>query len=304
MYSKILGTLLLASALSAPAFAEEPAHGAPADAHAPADDAHAAPADDAHAPADAHADDAHAPADDAHAPADDAHAPADDAHAADPHAPADAHGADAGHGADADHGDAHGDEGGHGGGHHSVDYTGDHDHDGTANWLDSDNEEAYSFKRLAFHAFNLALLIGLIVWGAGGAVKNGLAQRSASIRKELTDTARERDEARQKFEELGTRLQAFEAEVADMRTNAEAQAKAEEEALVKRAHEEATRIGETAQRNIRDETVRAKVALRKEAVALAVKLAEQTLKGAIKDDDQTRLAAQFLQSIDGEVANG
>jgi F0F1-type ATP synthase membrane subunit b/b' len=257
---KILGTLLIASALSAPAFAEDPAHAAPADAHA--------------APADAHA------------------------------APADAHGAVAGHG-DAHGADAaHGEEGGHGGGHHTVDYTGDHDGDGTANWLDSDNEEAYSFKRLAYHAFNLLLLIGLIVWGAGAAVKNGLAQRSASIRKELTDTARERDEARQKFEELGTRLQAFEAEVADMRTTAEAQAKAEEEALIERAHVEATRIAETAQRNIRDETVRAKVALRKEAVVLAVKLAEQTLKGAIKDDDQTRLAAQFLQSIDGEVANG
>lgn len=185
-----------------------------------------------------------------------------------------------------------------------VDYTGDHDGDGTPNWRDSDHEEAYVILKLGAHLFNVSLLFGLIWWGAGAALKNGIAQRAGTTRKELTDTARDRDEARQRFEELGQRLQAFESEMAEMKATAESQAKAEEEALVARAHQEAARIAATAERNIRDETVRAQVALRKEAVALAIQLAEQTLKGAVQESDQTRLAAQFLQSLDGEASNG
>ena len=74
-----------------------------------------------------------------------------------------------------------------------------------------------------------------------------------------------------------------------MKDAAEKDAAIEQDKLLQRASEAATRITETAQRNIRDEVVRAQVALRNDAVQLAVQLAEDALKGNIKADDH-RLA--------------
>lgn len=188
--------------------------------------------------------------------------------------------------------------GGHGA--HHADYRGDGDHDGQANWLDSDSPD-YMVGKLAQHAFNLAVLLAVLFFAARRPVGDALGNRAISVRQQLTDAARERDEARHKHDEIVARLAVFEAEVVKMRADAEVDAKAEEAKLVARAEDEAKRIGETAERNIRDEVNRARVALRSEAVELAVKLAEQTLKQQVEGDDQRRLARQFLDSMNTQV---
>ena len=48
---------------------------------------------------------------------------------------------------------------------------------------------------------------------------------------------------------------------------------------------------------MREEVVRARVALRKEAVDLAVKLAESALAEQVSADDQRRLARQLLDTL-------
>ena len=65
------------------------------------------------------------------------------------------------------------------------------------------------------------------------------------------------------------------------------------------------RIGEAAERNIRDEVARARDQLRRDAVALAVELAEENLKEQVNSDDQQRLARAFLDTLnqDGGSAN-
>ena len=218
------------------------------------------------------------------------------------------HGAAVGeHGAAAgEHGAAAGEhaaaEGEHGGAHH-LDYTGDADHDGTPNWIDGDSGDSYVATKLAFHAINLLLLVGLLVWFVRAPLKDALNGRAYTIRKSLTDTARERDEAAHKFADLEARLGSFEQELERMRAAALTEARAEEERLVARAHEEAKRIGENAERNIRDEVTRARVALQHDAVDLAVQLAETTLRTSVNSDDQKRLARDFLASL-SEVGRG
>lgn len=205
-------------------------------------------------------------------------------------------------------GEAH-ESGSHGGAHH-VDYLADDDGDGRANWRDSTDDRTgepnpdYQISKLGWHLFNLALLVGVLVWAVRRPVVDGIKNRALAIRKELTDAARMRDEARQRHEELGLRLSRFEEEVKQLRAEAEADAKAEEAKLIERAHAEAERIKQTAERNIRDELSRAQFALRKEAVDLAVKLAEQTLRREVRAEDQRRLARQFLDSLNEEGGNG
>ncbi|MEN0067345.1 MAG: hypothetical protein AAGA48_34765 [Myxococcota bacterium] len=190
--------------------------------------------------------------------------------------------------------------GGHGddhGGHHAS-YTGDEDRDGIPNWRDPGNE-AYVCGEVGFHTFNLMLFIGIIVYLARRPMMDTFRDRALDIRKGLTDSARQRDEAHQRHQEFVARLDAIEQEVAGMEAKAKTDAEAEEASLAARAEEAATRIAEQAERSIQDEARRARLALRKDAVELAVQLAETTLQSKVSTDDQQKLATEFLATLKG-----
>ncbi|MCB9685389.1 MAG: ATP synthase F0 subunit B [Alphaproteobacteria bacterium] len=211
------------------------------------------------------------------------------------------HGAPASHGAPAatEHGEGGEHGGGHGGHHY---YTDDDDHDGIANWMDpmngsEPNTSTYVLKPLGFHIINFLLLIGVAVYFLRRPMADLFRDRALTIRTEITDSARQRDEAHQKHQELVARLAKIEGEITTMRTEADADAKREEEQLIERARREAQRIGEQAERNVRDEVARARTELRREAVELAVQLAESTLRGSVGSADQQSLARAFLASV-------
>lgn len=216
------------------------------------------------------------------------------AHASSPHdTPVEA---PAGHGGES--GGAHA-KGGHG--HHY--YTDDDDHDGIANWMDATNgsepnTETYILKSVGLHTFNLVVLLAVLVYFVRRPFADFWRERAHDIRKELADSARKRDEAQQRQADIQARLDRIEGEIAAMHATAEKEARQEEEQLVERARKEAQRIGEQAERSVRDEVVRARAALRADAVELAVKLAETTLRSRTSDADQAALARAFLQSID------
>jgi len=233
--------------------------------------------------------------------------------------------AEAAHGSDhsGEHGDAHGadHDGGHGEHHDPSEYyLGDMDGDGSPNWRDasydgeshglyelmSNGDDPYVAIDIAFHALHIFLLLTLLYFAARRPIGDALKNRALGIRKEIVDAARERDEARQRNEELVARLGAFERELMDMRTEAAADAKRDAEHLAQRAESESQRIKESAQRSIADEVRRAKASLRKEAVDLAVQLAETTLSKQVQADDQRRLARQFLDTLktDGDSTHG
>jgi F-type H+-transporting ATPase subunit b len=202
---------------------------------------------------------------------------------------------------DAAHGDdAHG-EGDHAGEHHY--YTHDDDGDGTPNWRDSDSGETYVLMDLIFHLINLLILMGIFAYAARPAVSAFFRNRALAIRTELTDTKEARDAAAAGHAEIVARLAKVEQEVADIDSKAAELAAHEHKQLVARAHAEASRIGDTAKRNIRDEVARARNDLRKEAVELAVALAENTLRANVNRSDQQELARQFLDSLAASQVN-
>lgn len=225
-------------------------------------------------------------------------------HGSDPHA-AETHGS-GDHGAGSHAADA-GHEGEHGGDHgaHYL-YTADADGDGTPNWLDStDGSEPNShfpLMGIGAHFINLLLFLGVAFYMGRRPIKDALGDRALAVKKDITESARSRDEARQRTQELGQRLDNIEAELLVLREKTEAEAAKEEAALIARANAEAERIQEAAQRSIRDEVTRARYALKRDAVDLAVQLAEETLKGRMTADNQQRLARDFLDTIksDGE----
>lgn len=205
---------------------------------------------------------------------------------------------------------AHGDEPshapaaeGHGeaGGHHAY-YTDDDDHDGVPNWRDpmqgaAENTETYVVPTVGWHLVNFLLLAGVGVYFLRKPIADTFRERALGIKHELTDSARKRDEAHQRHQELLARLERIQGEITKLEQEGEADAKRDEEKLVERARRESQRIAEQAERNIRDETTRARNELRREAVELAVKLAEGTLRSGVAHADHQALARDFLSSL-------
>jgi F-type H+-transporting ATPase subunit b len=91
-----------------------------------------------------------------------------------------------------------------------------------------------------------------------------------------------------------------------MKADAETDAVKEQEAILARGEEDAARIAESAQRSIRDETDRARQALRREVAELSVGLAREKLTNAVSAEDQNRLTGDFIDTVKAEngAANG
>lgn len=213
------------------------------------------------------------------------------------------HGAAGGHGTSGEHGDgaAAGSHGSANAEHHPT-FGDDDDHDGTANWLDSDSH-SYVLVKLGSQAVAFFIVMGILLAFARKPIADFMAERSRGIRRTLVDSAAAKAEAERHAADIQARLTALETELGQLRTDAEAEARAEEAKLVERAHEESRRVSQVAERKIRDEVLRAQIALRQEAVDLAVKLAENTLRTSVNTADQQRLARDFLESLKRDGAN-
>jgi len=201
-----------------------------------------------------------------------------------------------GHGDDhgGEHASDHGDD--HGGGHGAV-FTGDDDHDGTANWMDADAGEHFVLDDIGFHAFNFALFAGLLWWFAVPPLRDHAHTRSVAIREDIEEAQSLRDEAARRHTEITDRLAALESELMAIEGRAEADAAHEATQIEARAEAAAASLKETVGRQIRDEAARARQALRAEAVEIAVELAEGILKERVGADDHKALASAFLDTV-------
>ena len=157
--------------------------------------------------------------------------------------------------------------------------------------------EAIPWGKMVFHALNLAILLGIIAWAARKPIKDAIASRSLAIKKDMDEINALRKQAQDRYAEIETRLQGYDKKLAEMKSDAEREAAAEAREIAARAERDAAQIQQAAERTIRDETLRARHALRKDAVELAVKLAEEQLRHQITEDDQRRLAADFLGTV-------
>lgn len=159
---------------------------------------------------------------------------------------------------------------------------------------------------IAFHAINAFLLIALLTYLLREKIRDALANRAAGVKREIDESNQARKDAAQQLEELESRLDGFETELEKMKTDAVENAAKEHEAILARAEEDAARIAESAERSIRDETERARQALRREVAELSVDLARERLSAEVNTDDQNRLAGDFIDTVQNKngASNG
>lgn len=162
-----------------------------------------------------------------------------------------------------------------------------------------------SLKPMGFHALNLAVLLALLAYFVGGSIKTALAARSEGIARDIDGAGAAEAEAKARFDELSTKLDGFETELAQMRSDAEHQAEFQRTQLMERARREVAAIEASAEASIRAEQSKATDALRAEAAKLAVGLAARRVSDNIGEEDHQRLDRQFLSALGvQEVGHG
>jgi F-type H+-transporting ATPase subunit b len=150
---------------------------------------------------------------------------------------------------------------------------------------------------IIWHAVNLGILLSGMIFLLRKPIMHALANRAATVKRDIDEANRLRRDAQHRMEDLELRLSGFEAELEQMQQAAETDAQKEREAILARAEVDAERIREAAQRSIRDETVRARASLRREAAQLGIALARERLQSSITSADQGRLNDDFLTAV-------
>lgn len=160
---------------------------------------------------------------------------------------------------------------------------------------------AANWKEIALTAINLGLFLILLVWFVRRPVMDALHTRSNKVRQELDEAQRLHDEAQARYAEIDQKLQTLDQRIEAMKAEAEQSAAIEAARVAERADADAARIRDTAERTIREETLRARNAIRQEAVDAAARLAADHLRRNVSADDQARLASALLGSVKGEA---
>ena len=156
---------------------------------------------------------------------------------------------------------------------------------------------------IARHAFNLALLLGLLAALLRKPIGNAVKARASNIRVAIDEAQALRKDAEARYEMLEGRLSRFEGEMQQMKAEATKHAEQERDAILAQAQREAQAIKNAAEHTIRDETARARQALQQEAVLLAMQLAEERLRSQVASADNQRLTREVLDSMNAAKGN-
>jgi F-type H+-transporting ATPase subunit b len=161
-------------------------------------------------------------------------------------------------------------------------------------------------EKIGLHAINLVVLLGVLGFFTRNMIKDGLANRAATIRTAIEASDKAQAAAQERYAELEATLAGLEGQLAQMRRDAEAEAANERTMLLEKADSEAAAIKANVARTIQAESERARSGLRQHAAELAVTLAAEQVAASITDEDHVRLTRDFLGTVQAgsEVSHG
>jgi len=157
---------------------------------------------------------------------------------------------------------------------------------------------AGQWKDFMWRCIDFAALMLIVVWAVKKAdMKKALADRQVGIDKALREADEMKVAAEKKFAEYNAKMAQANRDVEELQTVIRQEGLAEKARIVAEAKTAAEKIKAQAQLTADQEILRARAELREEASRLAVQLAEQTLKGALRADDQDRLVGEYLTKV-------
>lgn len=145
--------------------------------------------------------------------------------------------------------------------------------------------------------FNLALVIGVLIFAARKPLANFFAARTESIRQQLAEAQAARQEAEAKLAEEEARMSGLDEELQALKATAENEAQEEYARILREAGRDADKIIERARREIEGMTRAAQMELKSHVADLSVRLAEETIRREISDEDKGRIFARFVTRL-------
>ncbi len=150
---------------------------------------------------------------------------------------------------------------------------------------------------LLWHAFNLSLLLGIIVYFARSPLREVMASRRTQIESELEEARSNLERAESQLLEWQQRMGDLDRELDEIRAAVRSQAEGERDRILADAETGAERIRTNAVAAVEQEARRARDLLRTESAELALERAGEVIQQRIGEGDRDRLFDEFLTRL-------
>ncbi len=161
-------------------------------------------------------------------------------------------------------------------------------------------ESGVLLKDFLWRIFNFVVMAAILIFFLAKPLKKGLSGRRADIEKTLAEAKQAKEEAEAKFAEYDQKLSKAAEEIAGLSEAIRKEGELEKEKIIENAKAMAIQIEKDAEKTAALEIAKAKAELKREAVELAVGIAEEVLKKNFTKDDDTRLIDEYMKKV-GEL---
>lgn len=152
---------------------------------------------------------------------------------------------------------------------------------------------------LEANIFNLAILLGIVVYYAPKTLGKILSDRRSKIAEAITEAEGRQKAAATKLSEEQQKLTQAQAEAIRIRQAADERAQAARAEIAAQAERDVQRLRETAANDLGAEQDRVVGELKRRIAALAVERAESDLRGRLNDRDQDTLIERSIAQLGG-----
>jgi F-type H+-transporting ATPase subunit b len=149
---------------------------------------------------------------------------------------------------------------------------------------------------------NFIIFVGVLYYFFNQPLKDYLASRSSTIRKDLVEAAELKAAATAQLASIEQKLQALPGELDALRKRGAAEIAAEEQRIAAAAAADRDRLLEQTRREIDLQVRLAKRAILEHAADLSVQLATERIKKEVTPADQDRLVDRYLDQVRGPQA--
>jgi F-type H+-transporting ATPase subunit b len=155
-------------------------------------------------------------------------------------------------------------------------------------------------KDFLYRCLNFAVVLGILGYFTLKPIKKALADRRENVNKTLEEAQAARAEAEAKYREVEEKLKTANEEIEQVYSAIREEGELERQKIIANAQAMAEKIQTEAEKSAQREVENARLQLRSEVAALAVKLAEQLIKKNISPEDHDRLLNEYIKSV-GEL---
>lgn len=150
---------------------------------------------------------------------------------------------------------------------------------------------------MAWPVANFIIFVGILYYFLNQPLRDYLATRSSTIRKDLVAAAELKASATAQLAAIEQKLQALPGELSALRTRGAEEIKSEEQRIAAAAAADRDRLLEQTRREIDLQVRLAKKEILEHAADLSVQLATERIKKEVTPEDQSRLVDRYLEQV-------